>query len=77
MFKQNFYVIKLKRNFFPLLFLSFTFCLLIFSKTNLPAVKARATTMGKLHNTIIVPIFRSYRIANAHKFNHANWKYIK
>lgn len=40
MLKQNFYVIKLKRNFFPLLFLGFTFCLLIFSKTNLPAVKA-------------------------------------
>ena len=37
--KANFYVIKLKRNFLPMLFLLFTFCLLIFSKTNLPAVK--------------------------------------
>ena len=39
MLKQNFYVIKLRRNFFPLIFLGFTFCLLVFSKTNLPAVK--------------------------------------
>ena len=39
MLKQNFYVVKLRRNFFPLIFLGFTFCLLIFSKTNLPAVK--------------------------------------
>lgn len=37
--KNNFYVIKVKRNFLPLLFLAFTFCLLIFSKTNLSAVK--------------------------------------
>lgn len=38
--KHNFYVVKLKRNFFTLLFLSFTFCLLIFSKSNLPAIKS-------------------------------------
>ncbi|MCI8411199.1 MAG: sporulation integral membrane protein YlbJ [Clostridia bacterium] len=38
--KNNFYVIKLKRNFFPILFLCFTFCLLLFSKSNLPAVKS-------------------------------------
>ena len=38
--RHNFYTIKIKRNFLPLLFLSFTFCLLIFSKTNLPAVKS-------------------------------------
>lgn len=38
--KNNFYVVKLKRNFFPILFLCFTFCLLIFSKSNLPAVKS-------------------------------------
>ena len=36
---SNIYVIKVKRNFFAFLFLVFTFCLLIFSKTNLPAVK--------------------------------------
>lgn len=40
MSKPNFYVIKLKRNFLPLVFLCFTFCLLFFSKSNLPAVKS-------------------------------------
>lgn len=38
--KPNIYVIKLKRNILPLLFLVFSFCLLIFSKSNLPAVKS-------------------------------------
>lgn len=40
MSKPNFYVIKLKRNFLPLVFLCFTFCLLLFSRSNLPAVKS-------------------------------------
>ena len=38
--KPNFYVIKLKRNFLPLIFLLFTVCLLLFSKSNLPAIKS-------------------------------------
>lgn len=38
--KTHIYTIKLKRNLLPLLFLGFTFCLLIFSKSNLPAVKS-------------------------------------
>ncbi len=38
--KPSIYVIKLRKNILPLLFLSFTFCLLIFSKSNLPAVKS-------------------------------------
>lgn len=38
--KPSIYVIKFKRNLLPLLFLTFTFCLLIFSKSNLPAVKS-------------------------------------
>ena len=38
--KNNFYVIKLKRNIFSLFFLTFTFGLLIFSKSNLSAVKS-------------------------------------
>lgn len=38
--KVNFYVIKLKRNIIPIIFLGFTFCLLIFSKSNLPAIKS-------------------------------------
>lgn len=37
--KQNFYVIKLKRNFFGMIFLCFAFGLLLFSNDNLPAVK--------------------------------------
>ena len=39
MTSQHFYTIKIKRNFFPICFLLFTLCLLLFSKTNLPAVK--------------------------------------
>lgn len=38
--KTNFYVIKLRKNFFAILFLSFTLCILFFSKTNLLAVKS-------------------------------------
>ena len=38
--KTHIYTIKLKRNLLPMLFLGFTFCLLIFSKSNLPAVKS-------------------------------------
>ncbi len=38
--KPSIYAIKLKRNFLPLLFLSFTFCLLLFSSSNLPAIKS-------------------------------------
>lgn len=38
--KVNFYVVKLKKNFLLLVFLAFTLSLLIFSKTNLPAVKS-------------------------------------
>lgn len=37
--RNNFFVIKLHKLFLPCLFLVFTFCLLIFSKSNLPAVK--------------------------------------
>lgn len=35
----NFFVIKVKRNFFAFVFLAFSFSLLLFSKNNLPAVK--------------------------------------
>lgn len=54
MSKPNFYVIKLKRNFFPLLFLCFTFCLLIFSKTNLPAVKSGLSLWA---NSVVPSLF--------------------
>ncbi len=49
--KPSFYVIKLKRNILPLIFLGFTLCLLIFSKSNLPAVKSGLT----LWATSVVP----------------------
>lgn len=38
--KANFYVVRVKRNLLPFIFLGFTFCLLIFSNSNLPAVKS-------------------------------------
>ncbi len=38
--KNNFYVLKLRRNFLPIIFLFFTLGLLIFSSSNLPAVKS-------------------------------------
>lgn len=37
--KPNFYVVKIKRNFFSLIFIGFTASLLLFSSSNLPAVK--------------------------------------
>lgn len=49
--KANFYVLKIKRNILPLFFLCFTMCLLIFSKSNLPAVKSGLT----LWATSVVP----------------------
>lgn len=38
--KSNFYIIKLKRNTFAILFLAFALCLVVFSKSNLIAVKS-------------------------------------
>ncbi len=52
--KPSIYVIKLKRNFLPLLFLGFTFCLLIFSKSNLPAVKSGLSLWA---NSVIPSLF--------------------
>ena len=39
MTKQHFYILKIKRNILPFAFLLFTLSLLLFSKSNLPAVK--------------------------------------
>ena len=50
----NFFVFNLKKFFFPVLFLSFTFCLLIFSKSNLPAVK---TGLLLWANSVIPSLF--------------------
>lgn len=52
--KPNIYVIKVKRNLLPLLFLSFTACLLIFSKSNLPAVKSGLSLWA---NSVIPSLF--------------------
>lgn len=48
------YVIKLKRNLLPLLFLGFTFCLLIFSKSNLPAIKS---SLALWANSVVPSLF--------------------
>ncbi len=52
--KQNFYVLKLKKNFFPLTFIGFTLCLLIFSKSNLPAVKSGLSLWA---NSVVPSLF--------------------
>ena len=52
--KCNFYVVKLKKNFIPLLFLAFTMCLLIFSRTNLPAVKSGLSLWA---NSVVPSLF--------------------
>lgn len=57
--KHNFYVVKLKRNFLPLLFLIFTLCLLLFSKNNLPAVKSGIS----LWATSVVPSLFPFFVA--------------
>lgn len=57
--KTNIYVVKLKRNLLPMLFLGFTFCLLIFSKSNLPAVKSGL----QLWATSVVPSLFPFFVA--------------
>ena len=52
--KPSIYVVKLKRNFLPIIFLTFTFCLLIFSKSNLPAVKSGLSLWA---NSVIPSLF--------------------
>lgn len=52
--KNNFYVIKLKRNFISLVLLAFTFGLLMFSKTNLAAVKEGLSLWA---NSVIPSLF--------------------
>lgn len=52
--KNNFYVIKLKRNIFSIIFLTFTLSLIIFSKTNLSAVKSGLSLWA---NSVIPSLF--------------------
>ncbi len=55
----NFYVIKLKRNFFPILFLFFTIGLFVFSTNNISSVKKGLT----LWSTSVVPSLFPFFIA--------------
>lgn len=59
MSKNHFYILKLKRNILPLIFLIFTFSLLIFSKSNLPAIKSGLT----LWATSVVPSLFPFFVA--------------
>lgn len=52
--KNNFTVLKIKRNFLSLLFLFFTISILIFSKTNLPAIKSGLSLWA---NSVIPSLF--------------------
>lgn len=52
--KPSFYVFKLKRNILPLIFLAFTFCLVIFSSNNLQAVKSGLTLWA---NSVVPSLF--------------------
>lgn len=52
--KPSIYVIKLKRNLLPILFLCFTLCLLIFSKSNLPAIKSGLSLWA---NSVVPSLF--------------------
>ncbi len=52
--KINLYVVKLKKNFFAIVFLLFTACLLLFSKSNLSAVKSGLALWA---NSIVPSLF--------------------
>ena len=57
--KCHFFVLKIKRNFFAIVFLLFTMCLLLFSKNNLPAIKNGLT----LWATSVVPSLFPFFVA--------------
>lgn len=57
--KCQFWVIKVKRNFLALTFLAFTFCLLLFSPYNLPAVKTGLTLWAGSVVPSLFPFFVS------------------
>ncbi len=57
--KASFYVIKIKKNILPLIFLIFTMCLVVFSNSNLPAVKSSLT----LWATSVVPSLFPFFVA--------------
>ena len=55
----NFFIFKVKRNFLALIFLAFTACLLIFSGSNLPAIKSGL----QLWATSVVPSLFPFFVA--------------
>lgn len=57
--KCQFWVIKVKRNFLAIVFLTFTFCLLLFSPYNLPAVKTGLTLWAGSVVPSLFPFFVS------------------
>ena len=57
--KPNFYVVKLKKNLLPAIFLLFTCGLIVFSNSNLPAVKSGL----KLWATSVVPSLFPFFVA--------------
>ena len=57
--KPNFYVVRLKRNLLPAIFLFFTFGLIIFSNSNLPAIKSGL----KLWATSVIPSLFPFFVA--------------
>ena len=57
--KCHFFVLKIKRNFFAIVFLLFTMCLLLFSKNNLPVIKNGLT----LWATSVVPSLFPFFVA--------------
>lgn len=52
--RSNFYVLRIRRNILPLIFLGFTICLLVFSKVNLPAVKSGLSLWA---NSVVPSLF--------------------
>lgn len=52
--KCTFFIIRLKRNFFAILFLSFIICLILFSKSNLPAIKSGLSLWA---NSVVPSLF--------------------
>ena len=57
--KCHFFVLKIKRNIFAIIFLIFAICLLLFSKNNLPAIKTGLT----LWATSVVPSLFPFFVA--------------
>lgn len=55
--KLSIYTLKIKRNIIPIIFLCFTFCLLFFSSSNLPAVRNGLSLFGNSVVPSLLPFF--------------------